>query len=184
MSRNRTEEPALDELVQQFWRTESESVQPDRKPSSSQHKNFLGIMDNSMNFNKKDLKKDFRRKKIPSWKTNIFPPSIKLKVLIRNKNVMLNSVIIAKRFYKLNWRRNCVKPVEMQEPPPDRISYLPHHPIENPNKPAKVRRVPNAASKFRGQSLNTNLLTGPELLNSLLGVLMRFRENTVGRSPS
>ena len=67
----------------------------------------------------------------------------------------------------------------MQDPPPDRTWYLPHHPVENPNKPGKVRRVANAASKFRGQSLNTNVLTGPDQLNSLLGVLMRFRENQI-----
>ena len=41
------------------------------------------------------------------------------------------------------------------------------------------RRVANAASKFSGQSLNNNLLTGLDLLNSLLGVLMRFRENQI-----
>ena len=67
----------------------------------------------------------------------------------------------------------------MQVPPPDRIWYLPHHSDDNPNNTGKVRRVANAASKFRGQSLNTNLLTGPDLLNSLLGVLMRFRENSI-----
>ena len=67
----------------------------------------------------------------------------------------------------------------MQDPPPDRIWYLPHHTVENFNKPGKVRRVANAASKFRGQSLNTNLLTGHDLLNSLLGVFMRFRENPI-----
>ena len=75
--------------------------------------------------------------------------------------------------------KNYVKPVEMQDPQPDRIWYLPHHPVENINKPGKVRRVANAASKFRGQSLNSNLLTGPDLLNNLLGVLMRFREHPV-----
>ena len=32
--------------------------------------------------------------------------------------------------------------------------YLPHHPVLNPNKPEKVRRVCKAASKFRGISLN------------------------------
>ena len=50
--------------------------------------------------------------------------------------------------------------------------------MENINEPGKVRRVANAASKFRGQSLNSNL-TGPDLLNNLLGVLMRFREHPV-----
>ena len=72
-----------------------------------------------------------------------------------------------------------VKPVEMQAPPPESIWYLPHHPITNPNKPGKVRRVANAASNFRGESLNSNLLTGPDLLNNLVGVLLRFREHPV-----
>ena len=67
----------------------------------------------------------------------------------------------------------------MQDPQPDRIWYLPHHPVENINKPGKVRRVANAAPKFRGQLLNSNLLTGPDLLRNLLGVLMRFQEHPV-----
>ena len=34
----------------------------------------------------------------------------------------------------------------------DREWYLPHHPVVNPNKPGKVRRVLNGASKFHGTS--------------------------------
>ena len=67
----------------------------------------------------------------------------------------------------------------MQAPPPESIWYLPHHPVTNPNKPGKVRRVANAASKFRGESLNSNPLTGPDLLNNLIGVLLIFREHPV-----
>ena len=67
----------------------------------------------------------------------------------------------------------------MTEPEPEKIWYLPHHPVQNPNKPGKIRRVANAASKYRGQSLNSNLLTGLDLLNSLLGKLLRFREHPV-----
>ena len=67
----------------------------------------------------------------------------------------------------------------MTEPEPEKIWYLPHHPVQNPNKPGKIRRVANAASKYRGQSLNSNLLTGPDLLNSLLGIPIRFREHPV-----
>ena len=54
--------------------------------------------------------------------------------------------------------------------------YVPHHPVLNPNKPGKVRRVLNGASKFHGKSLNNSLLVGPDLLHNLLIVLMRFRE--------
>ena len=71
------------------------------------------------------------------------------------------------------------KPVEMQQPEPEKIWYLPHHPVVNPNKPGKVRRIANAAAKFRGQSLNSNLITGPDLLNNVVGILLRFRENPV-----
>ena len=67
----------------------------------------------------------------------------------------------------------------MQAPTPESIWYLPHHPVTNPNKPGKVRRVANAASKLRGESLNSNVLTGPDLLNNLVGVLLRFREHPV-----
>ena len=55
--------------------------------------------------------------------------------------------------------------------------YLPHHPVVHPHKPGKVRRVLNGASKFQGQSLNNALLTGPDLLQSLIHILFRFRQH-------
>ena len=44
-------EPELDELVQQFWRVESERIQPDSKSSSPLDQKFIQIMKDSMNFN-------------------------------------------------------------------------------------------------------------------------------------
>ena len=75
---------------------------------------------------------------------------------------------------------NYVEPVTKQHPPPDKIWYLPTHPVENPNKPGKIRRVANAASKFKGCSLNTCLLTGHDLLADLLELILRFREHAIG----
>ena len=75
--------------------------------------------------------------------------------------------------------KNDMKPVDMTEPEHQKIWYLPHHPVQNPNKTGKIRRVANAASNYRGQSLNSNLLTGPDLLNSLLGIMLRFCEHPV-----
>ena len=56
--------------------------------------------------------------------------------------------------------------------------YLPHHAVINPNK-RKVRVVFYAASSFKGVSLNDSLVSGPDFLNSFVGVLMRFRSNAV-----
>ena len=54
-------------------------------------------------------------------------------------------------------------------------SFLPHHPLTSENEPGKMRRVANASSVFQGQSLNWNLLKGPDLLSNLTGVILRFR---------
>ena len=69
--------------------------------------------------------------------------------------------------------------VHVSESLTDNVSFLPHHPVTNENKPGKVRRVANASSIFQGQYLNSNLLKGPDLLSNLTGVIMRFRENRI-----
>ena len=56
--------------------------------------------------------------------------------------------------------------------------YLPHHGVINPNKP-KVRIVYDAAAVYGATSLNKELLQGPQLNNSLVGVLLRFRKDQV-----
>ena len=52
--------------------------------------------------------------------------------------------------------------------------YLQHHPVFHPQKPGKVRVVFDCSAKYRGTSLNDQLLQGPDLTNSLVGVPTRF----------
>lgn len=59
------------------------------------------------------------------------------------------------------------------------VWYLPHHPVVHPQKPDKVRVVFDCAATFKGTSLNDQLLQGPDLTNSLVGVLTRFRQDSV-----
>ena len=49
----------------------------------------------------------------------------------------------------------------------------------NPNKPDKVRIAMDGAAKHDGVSLNDKLHIRPDLLNSLVGVFLRFREQRV-----
>ena len=51
---------------------------------------------------------------------------------------------------------------------------MPHHAVYHPLKD-KIRTVFDCAAQYDGTSLNKELLTGPDLTNSLVGVLMRFR---------
>ena len=57
--------------------------------------------------------------------------------------------------------------------------YLPHHPVFHPQKPGNVRVVFDCSGTYRGSSLNDQLLQGPDLTNTLVGVLTRFREEPV-----
>ena len=57
--------------------------------------------------------------------------------------------------------------------------YIPHHAVTNPKKPGKVRVVFDCAAQFLGKSLNDHLYTGPDILNSLIGILMRFRQEKI-----
>ncbi|XP_006816327.1 uncharacterized protein LOC102803409 [Saccoglossus kowalevskii] len=57
--------------------------------------------------------------------------------------------------------------------------YLPHHPVIHSNKPEKVRVVFDCAAKYQGTSLNDQLLQGPDLNNTLVGVLLQFRKEPV-----
>ena len=52
----------------------------------------------------------------------------------------------------------------------------------HPQKPNKVRVVFDCAARFRNTSLNDQLLQGPDLTNSLVRVLLRFRQERIGIS--
>jgi len=65
-------------------------------------------------------------------------------------------------------------PTDELASPPGKIWYLPHFDIYHPKKPNQVRVVFDCRAVFYNESLNRNLLQGPDQLNPLVGVLTRL----------
>lgn len=60
------------------------------------------------------------------------------------------------------------------------VHYIPHHAVIRPEKKSTpVRIVFNSSSAFQGHKLNDYWMKGPDLLNNLFGVVLRFREKEV-----
>lgn len=65
-------------------------------------------------------------------------------------------------------------PQHQLETPTGKVRYIPHHGVYHPRK-GKLRVVFDCGAEYKGISLNIQLLQGPNLTSSLVGVLMRFR---------
>ena len=60
------------------------------------------------------------------------------------------------------------------------VHYISHHEVLKPESPSTPCRIVFISSaKFQGQTLNDYWAKGPDLLNEVLGDLLRFRERTV-----
>ena len=73
-----------------------------------------------------------------------------------------------------------------EEVPPDRlgiqdgtVNYVPHTGVYHPRKPNQIRVVFDCSAQHDGVSLNDYLLQGPDLMDTLLGILCRFRQENV-----
>ena len=71
--------------------------------------------------------------------------------------------------------------VQLASPESNAVSrwFLPHHVVLHQHKPEKLRVVFDCAARFGGTSLNGQLSKRPDFLNSLIGVLTRFRTEKV-----
>ena len=54
------------------------------------------------------------------------------------------------------------------------MNYIPHHCVFSKGKPDKIRVVFDAGAKYNNNSLSEHLLKGPDLLNNLVSILIRF----------
>ena len=60
------------------------------------------------------------------------------------------------------------------------IHYISHHEVVRPEKKTTpICIVFNSSASYQGHRLNDYWIKGPDLLNSLFGVILRFRENEI-----
>ena len=174
------EEEPLDLLFQRVWKIEAEGTLPEQNENNSALKTAVHAPENSICHNSERYQISLPWKPEKKHENNYFSAA-KTSTKSLQKPLQKDPILNQKHSQKLitDLDKNFVQPAEMQEPSPQSIWYLPHHPVINANKTEKVRRVTNAASKFRAEPLNSNLHTGSALLNNLVGVLLRFRDHTV-----
>ena len=88
-----------------------------------------------------------------------------------------------KRAHFVTFMKDVINNGHAEEAPPVKESeecwYLPIFGVYHPKKPDQIRGVFDASARYQGISLNDTLMSGPDLTNSLLGVLVRFRKEAV-----
>ena len=173
------EEPLCD-YVTSFWKIDNVGTEPEEP------KNFSKVSELALDIFEKRIRRNGTRYEIGLlWKNNVqfeynYPVAkAQLSSLQRRLSKDHHLSVLYDATLQTDIEKGYVKSVVFENLQPERIWYLPHHPVCNPKKPGKVKRVANAASIFKGQSLNTNLLSGPDPINNLIGILLRFRQKPI-----
>ncbi|XP_062590301.1 uncharacterized protein LOC134251896 [Saccostrea cucullata] len=147
---------------------------------STEDRQFLEIMD-----------REFHRDSYGKW-TAPLPFQHDRPVLPNNYTQAMRRAIIldaslrknpTKLGHALEFMRNIFDRNHAEVAPPlkpnEECWYLPIFGVYHPLKPEKIRMVFDSSARFQDLSLNSVLLSGPDLTNSLIGVLMRFRMEAV-----
>ncbi|XP_037809650.1 uncharacterized protein LOC119602292 isoform X1 [Lucilia sericata] len=179
--KNKTADEEIKDMMYNYFEVESCGVKSNIKTIlSSEHERALDIMNTTTKFIGDRYECGLL------WKTNdiSFPPTYEMarKRLELTENKFKRDDVYAKKYcdkiedlFKKGYARRLSQSEQAITP---KAFYLPHFAVKNPNKD-DIRVVFDAASKVHGISLNDALLSGPDLNNSLISVLFKFREAPV-----
>lgn len=179
---NRTQIDRIEELLtNQYHHDFNEATSDDQEEMSWEEKRFMEIVESSA-----QLKEGHYVLKLPFKKENVIMPN--------NLCVAKQRIHGLKRKFQKNARfheeytvflSNVINkgyaeqvPQHRLEPCEGKVWYIPHHGVHHPKK-GTLRVVFDCGAEFKGVSLNSQLLQGPNLTSTLVGVLMRFREEPV-----
>ena len=168
-------------LVSQYNTDFNEKASEEKRELSVEDKRFIEIMNSSavLKDGHYNLDLPFRQKKVQ---------------MPNNRQIALQRLQSLKRKFKKNESfykeyKDFVNdvlaegyaevvPQEEKEGIKGRTWYIPHHGVFHPRKKT-LRVVFDCGAEYQGVSLNSELLQGPDLTNSLVGVLLRFRSEPI-----
>lgn len=157
-------------------------VGPDERSFSQEDKKFLTKMDNGIR-----LTKGHYETPLPFRNPEMILPNNRNQVLKRalwQKKKMQRDTKYHRDYSnfmnEIIWKGYARKiPENEVRPASGQVWYIPHHGVYHPKKPEKIRVVFYCSADYAGTSLNKLLLQGPDLTNSLIGVLTRFRKEPI-----
>jgi hypothetical protein len=153
---------------------------PDECGMSVEDKRFIEIMDKEVYFNDGHYiaPLPFKENKVELTNNR---EEAKRRLLWQRQKFLKNEAYKKEytEFMENLLNKGYAEKVKKQDPCEQSTWYLPHHGVYHPKKPNKIRVVFDCSSQYRGQCLNDCLLQGPDLTNSLMGVLLRFRQEEI-----
>ena len=175
--RTKVKEIKLDDILSVLQADFNESNDTTYDKLSQEDKQFMSIL-------KSGITQEDGHYKMPLPFKKNHPPlrsnkELTLKRLEHLKRKLRNNETFKKHYY--TFMNELFEKGYAEDAPPvtdddKQVFYIPHHGVYNINKPGKIRVVFDCSAKTPDfVSLNDCLLQGPDLTNSLLGVLCRFR---------
>lgn len=178
---NRISIANLDELLTKHYNQDFVEHCPDKEEISVEDKQFLNIMQSSVTF-----QDGHYYLTLPFRNPNVVVPNNRqlakqrIHYLLRKFKKDTNFYEEYKKFLNDVISKGYAEPVpqEVLNQQDGKVWYIPHHGVYHPRK-STIQVVFDCASSLKGTSLNHELLQGPDLTNSLLGVLIRFRQHPI-----
>ena len=173
----------LDQIVKRFWETEECSNAKSREAAMSmEEKQCLKVLEAGTKIVNGKYRVSMLWKQIDSRLPNNHEMALR-RLRSLHKRFLGNPDLFEKyketinTYIKKGYARKMTKEETINTS--DKTWYLPHHPVFHPQKPEKMRVVFGAAAKYKSKSLNKELFTGPDLLNSLVDALLPFRDHKI-----
>ena len=171
-------ETPASEMLKEMYATEFNEKASEKQALSQEDEQFLEIMRNGARniHGRMEVPLPFRN-------ANVMLPNNRHHVMMRLLSMKNRFIKNPERFREYSdvmdrTIKMFAQPVDKSEEASGKVWYTAHHAVRNEQK-GKLRVVFNPSELFQGRCLNDELLQGPDLANKLVGVLIRFRKESI-----